>query len=256
MRNEPHFAYTYEPGEDALRRRKILVPVERPLHLRVNGQSAAVMMCQPGDDLELALGYCLTEGLVAEPRQILSARYCESDGDTIDVLIEGTPPPAPRMVGTACLGDEYSLRELPAPLPSDQHLAVQVTHLVGMVRQLAKHQEQHRLAGGVHAAAFFDRHGQLVVLREDVGRHQAVDKVVGYCMLKELSPAEMTLLVTGRASSSMVIKAVAARIPVLASMSNTTSLGLSLARRLRLTLVTYLRGKHFRICAHPSRLRP
>lgn len=234
--------------------KEVLVPVERALHLRVNDELAAVLMRQPGDDLELAVGYCLTEGLVTDATELLSARNCEEEVNTVDVLIAGSPPAQPRGVGTECIGAEQMLGELPAPLDLDSDMTWPGHQLLDMPGQFRAHQQQHKLSGGVHGAALFDRDGKLVVLREDIGRHNAVDKAVGYSVLHDLPLTEMALMVSGRASSSMVLKAVRAGIPLLATMSNTTSLGWELADRLGLTLVTYLRGNSFRICSHSVRI--
>jgi len=254
MRSEPHlvevFGANEQPGQQ-----EVQVPVEQPLLLRVNGGLAATIMRQPGDDIELAVGYCLTEGLIADAGAVLTVRHCETDDNTVDVLIQGEPPEHPRLVGTSCMdGAELSEAQLPEPLQLDRETAWSVADMFAMPPQFRDHQQQHRLSGGVHAAALFDQEANLVVLREDVGRYSAADKVVGYCALGKLPMADMVLMVSGRASSMMVVKTVRAGIPVLATMSNTSSLGLELADRLGLTLVTYLRGKKFRVCTHPFRI--
>jgi len=235
-------------------RRRIHVPSERPLHLRLNGEPAVALMRQPGDDLELAVGHCLAEGVVTGPRAILSARHCLDDENTVDVFIEGQPPELPALVDTACTGREVALERLPPPLKRERTPLVSPGDLIAMGGQLRGHQEQYRVAGGVHAAALFDRNGELIVLREDVGRNNAVDKVGGYCVLRRIPMRDLVLVVTGRASSGMVMKAARLGVPILASISNTTSLGLSLARRLKLTLVIYLRGQRFEVACHRGRI--
>ncbi len=243
-------------GRDGqLTEREVLAPVEQPLILLINDQPAAVIMRQPGDDIELAVGYCLTEGLVTDPSAILSAQHCESESDAVNVFIEGTPPDRVRRVGTDCTEAQGLFQELPSALTFEDEVVWEAADLLGMIPQFRDHQEQHRQSGGTHGAALFDGRGKLVVLREDVGRHNAVDKVVGHCALRDLPIADMALVTSGRASSSMVTKTVRAGIPLLATMSNTTSLGLELADQLGLTLITYLRGKQFRLCTHPSRIR-
>ncbi len=254
MRSESHLVEVFgakeQPGQQ-----EVQVPVEAPLHLRVNGEPAATIMRQPGDDIELAVGYCLTEGLIGDPSALLTVRHCETDANTVDVLIQGEPPERPRLVGTSCMdGEELSEDMLPGPLELAPETTWRAADLLAMPPQFRDHQEQHRLSGGVHAAALFDREAKLVVLREDVGRYAAADKVVGGCAIQKLPTADMLLMVSGRASSMMVVKTVRAGIPVLATMSNTSSLGLELADHLGLTLVTYLRGKHFRVCTHPFRI--
>ncbi len=234
--------------------KEVLVPVEQLLRLQVNGKLAAVLSRQPGDDIELAVGYCLSEGLVGDPREVLSARHCDMDSDTVDVSIAGSPPAEPRWVDTECINAQQILGELPAPLDAVPGVTWDSCQLLAMLPQFRDRQEQHKQSGGVHGAALFGHDGKLVVLREDIGRHNAVDKAVGYCVLHRLLTADMALMVSGRPSASMVIKAARANIPLLATTSNTTSLGWELADRLGLTLVTYLRGKSFRICTHPVRI--
>ena len=234
---------------------EVLVPVERALRLQVNGELAAVVMRQPGDDLELAAGYCLTEGLVTDATELLSARHCEEEADSVDVLVVGLPVIQPRWVGTDCIDAEQLLGELPPALATDLSVTWLSHQLPAMPPQFRDHQKQHKQSGGVHGAALFDCDGELVVLREDIGRNNAVDKVVGYSALHKLSLAEMALMVSGRASASMVLKAVRAGVPLLATMSNTTSQGWELADHLGLPLITYLRGKSFRLCTHAFRIR-
>ncbi len=253
MRSKPHIASFFDQ-EDRVSEREFQVPVEQPLALSINEQPAAVIMRQPGDDIELAVGYCLTEGLVGDVSEILSARHCESGPDAVNVFIEGTPPSHVRRVGTGCTDAQESPESLPDALTPGGEVVWDAADLLSMLPQFRDHQEQRRQSGGTHGAALFDRSGKLVVLHEDIGRHNAVDKVVGHCLLRKVALSEMALVVTGRASSTMVTKTVRAGIPLLATMSNATSLGLELAEKLGLTLVTYLRGKRFRICSHLYRI--
>lgn len=252
MRSETHLVDVL--GTEKQAREEVLVPVEQPLSVRVNEQLAAVIMRQPGDDLELAIGYCLAEGIISEADNILSVQPSKTDVNTIDVLIEGTHPSRPRQVGAGCVNAEDMLGLLPEALPVDSGPSWAATDLLGMIPQFRKNQEQHQRSGGTHGAALFDKAGELVVLREDISRHNTVDKVVGYCITGQIQLSEMALLVSGRASSTMVTKAVRAGIRLVATMSNTTSLGVELAERLGLTLVTYLRGAQFRVCTHPCRI--
>jgi FdhD protein len=254
VRSESHYAYQYGSGDAPPSRRRVLVPAEEALYVRLNGKPSVAVMRQPGDDLELAVGHCWAEGLVPGPEAILSARHCLDDANTVDVFITGEPPEAASLVDTACTGRSIYAGRLPQPLTGEKTPLLSAAELIGMATGLREQQEQYRAAGGVHAAALFDARGRLVVAREDVGRNNAVDKVAGYCALRQMSAANLVLVVTGRASSGMVLKAARIGVPVLASLSNTTSLGLSLARRLRLTLAIYLRGQKFQVCAHRERI--
>lgn len=254
MRSNKVPVQVYRPGEPP-QSEQVHVPLERPLRLLVNGQITAIIMRQPGDDIELAVGYCLTSGLAEGFQEIQAVRHCDRDSDSIEVLLAGQVPEQSRHPDTDCLGGAEAVEgPLPVPLKPTTQPVWEVATLLSTPGQLRDHQQQRRVSGGTHAAGMFDRNGALVAMREDIGRHNAADKLVGYCALQGLPTADMMLLVTGRASSLMVIKTARARIPVLATMSNTTSLGLELAEQLGLTLVTYLRGRDLRVCTHPGRI--
>ena len=122
--------------------------------------------------------------------------------------------------------------------------------LLGLAQAMVAAQGVHKQTGGVHAAALFASTGELLVLREDIGRHNAVDKVLGYALMRHLPLDDKVLLTTGRASHEMVVKAVRVGLPVVASVSSPTSLAVQLASRLNCTLIGYLRGQRMVIYTH------
>lgn len=232
-----------------------LVPVEAPLAIEVNDVVVAHLMRLPDHDAELALGFCYTEGLISGLSDVLSVEVC--DDETGRVTVRTPREVAPReaaVLTSACVGPRgVRGADLPPPVePAGAHVAADVLLEAGRHVQTA--QDTHRAAGAVHAAAAFTLEGELVVLREDVGRHNAIDKAVGHCLYQDC-PLERSMLVsTGRASSEMILKAAASRIPVAASRSGPTSLGVELAEKLGVTLVCYLRRGGMTLYAHPERV--
>ncbi|AKE01127.1 formate dehydrogenase (plasmid) [Rhodococcus erythropolis] len=247
--------------------------VEEPLEIRVNGSPLAVTMRTPGHDVELAHGFLLTEGVIDSADDVTAARYCDGlddDGlntyNVLDVtLAEGVPPP---QVGvernfyttSSCgVGGKASLdavRVKTSHSPADDQATVDVHTLATLPDQLRRAQKVFDATGGLHAAALFDNSGRLLVLREDVGRHNAVDKVIGWATAANRIPLKgIILMVSGRASFELVQKAVMAGIPVLSAVSAPSSLAVDLAAETGLTLIGFLRGTNMNLYTHDQRVR-
>jgi len=250
------------------------VALEEPLEVIVNGQSIAVLMRMPGGEKELAAGFVVTEGYVRQATDILLIHHCGSgypapgeetgDGDlasrnqvTLRVLDKGfTPPDRPdvvRLVRSGCGAAEVTaLAETLPPLSRDVKLPAARLHDMG--RAMRDLQIVHREIGGVHAAAIFSHTGRAIILAEDIGRHNAMDKAIGHCLLRGLSMHDKVMITSGRASYEMVTKAIRAGIPIVASVSAPTSLAVQLAHARGLTLIGYLRGNRMNVYTHPDRL--
>jgi FdhD protein len=261
------------------------VAVEEPLEIRIAGETFAVTMRTPGHDEELVLGLLLAEGIVRSVDDVGGIAHCGKPGElgnVIDVsaapgaVIEWDPEGAVRratLTTSACgVCGRRSVEDLLArvrPLDDGSRFSVQwVEHLT---RQLGPRQANFAASGGVHAAALFKGEGlrgegfsaegrsaaaDAAIVREDVGRHNAVDKVVGRCALDRGLPANgRALVVSGRASFELVQKAVVAQIPLLVSVSAPSSLAVSAAQAARLTLVGFARGERFNVYAGEERLR-
>ncbi len=246
--------------------------VEEPMELRVAGRALAVTMRTPGHDVELAHGFLLTEGVIGSMSDVVSARYCNSlDGtgrNTYNVLdVALTPDVAVPALGldrnfytTSSCGvcgkaslDAVRLRTRFSPAPDPAHVLPQT--LFAMPDALRAGQRLFDSTGGLHAAGLFTADGELLVVREDVGRHNAVDKVLGWALLNERIPARgCVLMVSGRASFELVQKAVMAGVPVLAAVSAPSSLAVELAAESGLTLVGFLRGTTMNIYAGANRI--
>jgi FdhD protein len=248
---------------------------EEPLEIRVGHageprRPLAVTMRTPGDDLDLALGFLLTEGLIAEAGDVLTAQLCAGDNEpntynVVDVtLAPHVPPPdvdpARNFYTTSSCGvcgkasiDAVRTRSR-FDVAADQ-LSVAAKDLVAMPDRLRAGQQAFDRTGGLHAAGLFTAGGDLVCLREDVGRHNAVDKVVGWALRESRLPLSgHVLLVSGRASFELVQKASMAGVPVLAAVSAPSTLAMDLAAESGLTLVGFLRGATLNVYAGANRV--
>jgi len=243
------------------RRRPDSLAAEEPLEIRVDGKSLAVTMRTPGHDVELAHGFLLSEGVIGSSADVFTARYCDSLDDqgrntynVLDIaLSDGVPPPdvgvernfyttsSCGVCGKAAL-DAVKLKTRFSPGASA--FAVSPEVLAKLPDTLRERQRVFASTGGLHAAGLFQPDGSLLTVREDVGRHNAVDKVLGWALLENLVPlAEAGLLVSGRASFELVQKAAMAGIPFLAAVSAPSSLAVELAEENGMTLVGFLRGE-------------
>jgi FdhD protein len=248
------------------------VALEEPFEIVVNGQSIAVLMRMPGQEKELAAGFCITEGYVREVTDILLIHHCgsglpapgEEEQDmesrnrvTIRVTPDGfVPPDRPdvvRLIRSGCgAADVTSLSE---DLPHvNQDLRAPVPVLLGLGRAMRAQQDVHHSVGGTHAAVLFDTSGRAITLAEDIGRHNAIDKTVGYCLLRGIPLRDKILLTSGRASYEMATKAIRVGISIIASVSAPTSLAVQLAEDRGLTLIGYLRGGRMNVYTHPERV--
>ncbi len=262
---------TSDAGERLANRRPDELIVEEPMSIQLDGTLVSTTMRTPGHDYELAAGFCLTEGLL-DSAPVVGVRYCAdrtaadttSDNSFNIVTVETggrAPTPTPRLgnVSSSCgwCGSEQ-LDEMCARLdPLDQRPRPIDLDLIASIPDLVLGgQGLFAATGAVHAAAAFDNEGNIVVSREDVGRHNAVDKVVGSLLLDRPSrvPAhELGLFVSGRASIEMVQKAWAAGFHTLIAVSAPTALAVDAARRANLVLAGFIRGSDFNIYA-PERI--
>ena len=244
---------------------------EEPLEIRIGDQPLSVTMRTPGHDVELAAGFLFTEGLIQNREQILAIDNVEpitddgvKRGNVIQAeLVEEATPDLAKMrrhffassscgiCGKASI-DAVRSRLLTAPNPEFRVDAELLTSLPNILRSS---QDVFQRTGGLHAAALFDSSGGLLVVREDIGRHNAVDKVIGWALLDHRVPlGNAVLLVSGRGGFEIVQKALVAGIPILASVSAPSSLAVQLARELRMTLVGFLRGRRFVIYSGEDRI--
>lgn len=254
--------------EGRLEARPDRVAREEPLEIQVAGTPLAVTMRTPGHDLELVSGFLVTEGIVAGADQLSSVHHDSQSGEDenlVRVTLTGnTPFDAEKLrrnlfASSSCgvcgkASREAALATAP-PLQDPARFAA--AFFLALPESLRSAQLVFDETGGLHAAALFDGRGQLLVTREDVGRHNAVDKVVGWALRKERMPLSgHVLMVSGRISFEIVQKALAARIPAIAALSAPTSLAVELASDAGILLVGFLRGGAFNVYGAGQRLRP
>jgi FdhD protein len=252
--------------DGAVRRVEDCLAGEEPLEMRVGRRSLGVTLRTPGNDPELVAGFLFTEGIITRREQLVSLRAGDSLGRTNLVRVRfgrgarlGQQKLARRFsAGSACgvCGKasiaEVRRRGLKRPDPASRFDPEMLCQLPEKLRGA---QPIFGRTGGLHAAALFDARGELIVLREDIGRHNAVDKVIGWALAEDKVPLDNhALLVSGRGGFEIVQKALVAGVPLLASVSAPSSLAVQLARELGLTLVGFLRGRRFIIYAGEERL--
>jgi FdhD protein len=248
------------------------VAIEEPMEVRVNGSPFAVIMRTPGADRELAAGFLLAEDVIHDGNELGTIEYCEdaeveARQNTLNVTVIGEAVPRlevrlgerRQVMMTASCGlcgrrTIESLRSRVAEVRGDWTIDT------GLVRTLPpalrRAQNVFETTGGLHAAGLFDLDGTLQLIAEDVGRHNAVDKVIGRRLLEDALPLERSILVvSGRTSFELVQKALLAGIPMIAAVSAPSSLAIELAEAARVTLCGFVRGDSFNVYAHAHRLR-
>ncbi len=232
------------------------VAVEEPLEILINGRNLAITMRTPGDDEELAAGFLFTEGLI---RNVAEFLRISGAGNQVNVELAAAPDVAPRLVMTSACGvcGKSSIDKIHAtgckPIPAGTFtIATNVlSRLPALLRQSQKVFEH---TGGLHAAGLFTAEGELQLIREDVGRHNAVDKLIGAALLRTSTLATTLLLVSGRASFELVQKAAMAGIPLLAAVGAPSSLAVETAQRFNMSLVGFLRDDRMNIYTGAERI--
>lgn len=251
---------------------------EEPLEIRVAGRPLTVTMRTPGDDFDLARGFLVSEGVVAGDSDIVAIRYCAgatADGgntyNVLDVLLDdGVAEPDPSLernfyttssCGLCGKASLEAVRTISKWRVDRDPLRLDAATIATLPEKLRAAQRVFDRTGGLHAAGLFDPSGDLMCVREDVGRHNAVDKVIGWAHGAGRLPLRgTTLMVSGRASFELVQKAVMAGVPALAAVSAPSSLAVDLAREMGLTLIGFLRGSSMNVYSAaeriPSAVRP
>jgi FdhD protein len=245
---------------------------EEPMEIRAGGPgqdpaSVAVTMRTPGNDFELAAGFLYTEGLVRSREEIASIAYCEllpeeQNYNVVTVrLAEPFDPETLRrnFFATSSCGvcGKASLDQVRVQCPVlPPGPVVTAEAILALPQALREAQQVFEQTGGLHAAGLFDPGGAMVAVREDVGRHNAVDKLVGWALLAGTLPlSDRVLMVSGRVGFEIVQKAAVAGVPVLCAVSAPSSLAVQAAQDLGMTVVGFVRGRGFNVYSHPERIR-
>ncbi len=245
------------------------VAAEEPFELRVAGRSVALIMRTPGDDRFLALGFLLSEGVIRSAEDVVSCEPAlDRDGfpeaNVLDVrlrpeletsaLLDRRNFPVTSSCGLCGVASIEAARLLAPPVRSEVSIAPE---LLGQLEpRLREAQSVFRRTGGLHAAGLFDSDGRLLIHHEDVGRHNAVDKLIGQALLERRLPlADAILLVSGRASFELLQKTAIAGVPIFVAVGAPSSLAVELAGATGVTLVGLLRSASFVVYSHPDRIR-
>ncbi|MET7797004.1 formate dehydrogenase accessory sulfurtransferase FdhD [Streptomyces decoyicus] len=248
---------------------------EEPLEIRLGGKPLAITMRTPGDDFALAAGFLVSEGVLASADELANIVYCagatsegENTYNVVDVrLADGVPVPditlernvyttsSCGLCGKASLDAVRTTTRFPLETSAADPVRIEAATLAALPDRLRAAQRVFERTGGLHAAALFTPDGELLDIREDVGRHNAVDKIVGRALQQGKLPlSSSVLMVSGRASFELAQKAVMAGIPLLAAVSAPSSLAVDLAAETGLTLVGFLRGSSMNVYAGEHRI--
>jgi FdhD protein len=232
---------------------------ETPLTLFLNHVELATMVCSPGGYQELGVGFLLSEGLIKQPDDIIKISCREETG----LLWIETSLPVPQTGNflrrhiASCCGKSraglYFINDARQLRPVDSQARFTAEHLLQTISLLEDRSGTFRLTGGVHSAALADASG-LLSMYEDIGRHNAVDKVIGHAFINKICLNDKCLLLSGRVASEILIKAARANIPLILSRSAPTGLTIELAEELNITVVGFARGNKFNIYSHPERI--
>jgi FdhD protein len=244
---------------------------EEPMEIRAGGPgqepaSVAITMRTPGNDFELAAGFLFTEGLVGSREDVVSVNYCELPSqeqryNVVTVRLSGTFDPDGlkrnfHLTSSCGICGKTSLEQVAVRCsPVGPGPVVPGSVILSLPATLRDAQRIFEQTGGLHAGGLFDRTGRLLAIREDVGRHNAVDKLVGWALLAgDLPLAGAMLLVSGRVSFEIVQKAAVAGVPIVCAVSAPSSLAVNAAEGLGMTVVGFVRGQGFNVYTHPERV--
>ena len=237
-------------GQDWVRT-AVQVPTEMALAVHVNRRELVTILCTPTRLNSLVLGFLFAEGIISGLDEVTGMRICEEES-LADVTLGDSnyEPPARRILTSGC-GGGATFKIQGQRFDSD--LVVSPKDVLSLMKQLQKRMVLYRRCGGVHTSALADADGLLVVA-EDIGRHNTFDKIQGECLLRKLSTEGRILLSTGRVSSEMLLKAARMKTPIVVSRHSPTGSAVSLARELGIALVGHARGGSLSVYSHPGRL--
>jgi len=241
------------------------VVIEEPLEVRVNGDSFTVTMRTPGDDFDLTVGLLWTEGVIRSREEIGTIAYCPDEEqpdlrNVVNVVLIDSKrklESSRRMWSNSSCGlcgkaTLEAIHQVCRPVAGS--LVVSTELLFSLPSRLRQSQENFERTGGIHAVGLFDDRGSLLILREDIGRHNAVDKVLGAALVGGLSLSGTIMLVSGRLGFEIAQKAVVAGVPIVASISAASSLAVELASEFGMTAIGFLRGRSMNVYSHPHRI--
>jgi FdhD protein len=228
------------------------VPAEMQLAIYVNRQALVTMLCTPSKLDCLVIGYLYAEGIISSTGDVASMKLCTEES-LAEVMLSNPEYQLPtvRTLASGCGGDAGVFKTQGQRV--DSGLVVTPAEVLSLMRQLQEQMVLYRFTGGVHTSALSDAKSLLVVA-EDIGRHNTLNKIQGECLLKGLSTRDRLVLITGRISSEMLLKAATMQVPIVVSRHSPTGRAISLARDLGIALVGQARGSRLAVFSHPERL--
>jgi len=239
-------------GPDGALEKRDQVAVEEPLEIRLDGHPVAVVMRTPGHDEDLAAGFLVTEGIISKVGELRKIEPRPEENRVLVFLEDGVAVDLGKLTrhlftGSSCgLCGKATLEAIFTDFPPiERRLEISDAVFYQVPEKLRAAQGTFETTGGLHAAGIFSETGELLIIREDIGRHNAVDKVIGHALLNEIDLTSTFLLVSGRLSFEIMQKALAARIPAVAAISAPSSLAVEFARKSGQTLIGFLRPPTF-----------
>tara|TARA_B100001123_G_scaffold186315_2_gene213162 strand:- start:2352 stop:3167 length:816 start_codon:yes stop_codon:yes gene_type:complete len=249
---------TEEPDEVAL---------EEPLEIRIRGNAIATTMRTPGNDIDLVAGFILTEGIIKKRSDILEIAHCVDDKTTNNqnianaylnpnIGIDSEKIKRHFYANSSCgICGKTTIESVQSLFPLiESDISISIKELGKFPQKLRDAQNTFKQTGGLHAAALFDIHGSIIHSSEDVGRHNAVDKVIGYSVLREIELSSTVLMVSGRVSYEIMQKSLAGKIPIVAAISAPTSLAVEFATENKQTLIGFMRNNKMNIYTGHERI--
>jgi FdhD protein len=233
-------------------RTSVHVPTEMQLTVYVNRQELVTILCTPTKLNCLVIGFLYAEGIISGIGDVVGMRVCEDDS-LADVMLSNPEYKLPTLKRTLTSGCGGGATFKTQGQRVDSGLVVTPREVLSLMKQLIEQMELYRLSGGVHASALSDTKN-LIVVAEDIGRHNTFYKIQGECLLRGISIRDRLLLSTGRVSSEMLLKVAGMQVPVVVSRTSPTGRAISLARELGIALVGYARGRRLTVYSHPERL--
>lgn len=228
---------------------------ETPVSLTVNGEIWLTFMCTPVDLEALAVGFLFNEGVIKSYKEVLDVRLCAA-GDNVDVWLDHSVEKPDKWRRTSgCTGGFTALEENAEINPVSNGGVLDANRVGELIGQLFEAQRLYRDAGGVHTSGLSDGR-QMLLITEDIGRHNTLDKLAGRCLMENIHPERKIILTTGRISSEMLQKAARIGASILISRTSPSTLSIELAERLGVTLIGYARRNRFNLYTHPQRIIP
>lgn len=238
------------------------VVTESPITILLNGDEYATLVCSPDEIEELVIGFLASEGILINYANLVDLSYDNRTGmvyAVVEQVDEWLKESGSKRYLTSCCGKSrqsfifYSDARTTPELKS-QKVRITYDSCLGMMGTMQRHSSLYKSTGGVHNAALFDQNGTLILARMDIGRHNALDKIYGYCLRNRMVMEGKVLVFSGRVSSEILLKAVKMKCEVLLSKSAVTDLAIDLAEELGITIVGFVRGGSLNVYSHPHRL--